>query len=57
MQFSRSQLENLGAKPYTGWFKQRRAERIIKAFPKYNAMVIESWSTGDSLSGGAVVNT
>ena len=56
MQYARAQLENLGAKPYTALFKHRRAERVIKAFPKYNARIIESWSTGDSLSGGPIEN-
>eukprot|EP01031_Cornospumella_fuschlensis_P035885 gene35885-43526_t len=33
MQYARAQLENLGAKPFTMWFKHRRAERLIKEFP------------------------
>jgi len=51
MQFARSQLENLGAKPYTGWFKDRRATRLISEFPAYNAVILRSFSEGDSLSG------
>jgi hypothetical protein len=56
MQYARSQLENLGVKPYTAWFLSRRADRIKRAFPKYNAKIVEAWSEGDSLSGGKVEN-
>ena len=54
MQFARSQLENLGAKPFTGWFKSRRAARIAKEYPQYNQHVVMDWSTGDSLLGADV---
>lgn len=57
MQYSRSQLENLGWKPYTYWFKHRRAERLSREFPKYNKTVVSSFSEGDSLSGGDVHET
>lgn len=50
MQYARSQLENLGAKPYTHWFKARRAARVCREFPKYDANIIASFSEGDSLS-------
>lgn len=56
MQFARSQLENLGAKPYTAWFLSRRASRINSSYPQYNSKIVESWSTGDSLSGGVMEN-
>ena len=56
MQYARAQLENLGAKPYTAMFLQRRADRLVATFPKYNRKIVESWSTGDSLSGGPVEN-
>ncbi len=51
MQFARAQLENLGAKPYTHWFKARRARRLCAEFPQYNPTVVASFSEGDSLSG------
>lgn len=54
MQYSRAQMENLGVKPYTYWFKHRRAERLCSEFPKYNSTVVYSFSEGDSLSGGDV---
>ncbi len=50
-QFSRAQMENLGVKPYTSAFKDRRAARICKEFPQYNAAVLRSFSEGDDLAG------
>lgn len=51
MQFARSQLQNLGAKPYTEWFKNRRAERLCKEFPQYDKFIVIAFSEGDSLLG------
>eukprot|EP00981_Chlorochromonas_danica_P000791 scaffold192_cov320-Ochromonas_danica.AAC.2 len=53
MQYARSQMENLGAKPFTMWFKHRRAERLIKEFPQYDANILESFSTGDPFTPSA----
>lgn len=47
LQYARSQLENLGAKPYTSWIKHRRARRLVKEFPTYDAGVVASFSEGD----------
>jgi hypothetical protein len=55
-QFARSQLENLGIKPYTSAFKHRRADRVIREFPQYNPAVIRSFSEGDALSGSGNVD-
>eukprot|EP00906_Rhabdomonas_costata_P020833 RCo030314 len=55
--FARAQLENLGIKPYTSSLKHRRADRLIKNFPKYNPSVLRSFSEGDPLSGRAVDKT
>ena len=44
MQFARAQLDNLGVKPYTGLMKQRRADRLCTAFPKYSAGIVEDFS-------------
>lgn len=54
MQYARAQMENLGAKPFTMWFKHRRADRLIREFPKYDPHIMESFSTGDPFtpSGG-----
>lgn len=54
MQYARNQMENMGVKPYTQWFKHRRAQRMVREFPKYNKFVIESFSEGDSLSGDPI---
>ena len=51
MQYARNQMENMGAKPYTQWFKHSRAQRMVKEFPKYNKFVVQSFSEGDSLNG------
>jgi hypothetical protein len=50
MQYARAQLENLGAKPYTSAIKHSRARRLIKEFPKYDAAITASFSTGDSFT-------
>ena len=52
MQFARAQMENLGIKPYTSWFKSRRAARLTREYPQYNKYIIEQFSEGDPLSGG-----
>ena len=54
VQYARSQLENLGAKPYTQMFKHRRANRMIREFPTYNKFVVQSFSEGDSLNGDEI---
>lgn len=55
MQFARSQLQNLGAKPYTGWMLDRRSNRLCDEFPQYNPFVLRSFSEGDSLNGDPIV--
>lgn len=50
MQYARAQLENLGIRPYTKKYLERRANRICEEFPQYNKHVIASFSEGDSLS-------
>ena len=50
LQYARAQLGNLGAKPYTAWFLQRRAERVAKTYPQYCANIVESFSEGDPLT-------
>lgn len=54
MQYARAQLENLNAHPYTAKYKNMRAERLAKAFPKYNPFVVKSFSEGDSLMGDPI---
>ena len=54
MQYARAQLENLGVKPYTQMYKDRRARRLIQHFPKYNSLIVASFSEGDSLTPSPV---
>lgn len=56
MQFARSQLQNLGLKPYTEYFKNHRADRLVKEFPNYNQFIVRSFSEGDSLSGAHIIH-
>lgn len=51
MQYARSQLQNLGARPYTAKFLQLRAQRLSKEFQQYNKFIVMSFSEGDSLIG------
>jgi len=50
MQYARNQLENLGTTPYTKWFLQKRAERIIAEYPLYNRQILGAFSKGDPLN-------
>ena len=50
MQYARNQLTNLGAKPYTAWFLNKRAKRVAQEFPDYCAHIVEDFSQGDPLS-------
>ena len=54
MQYARSQMQNLGIKPYTEHFRHKRAARMVATFPQYNRYVLESFSEGDPLSGAPV---
>jgi hypothetical protein len=44
LQFSRSQIENLGVKPYTSKVKEWRANRLAEAYPQYDQRVIKNFS-------------
>ncbi len=54
MQFARAQLFNLGAQPYTAWFKARRAKRLCREFPTYDRYILSSFSEGDSFSPDSI---
>jgi hypothetical protein len=49
MQYSRSQLENLGIKPYTYKIKEMRGQRLIQAFPNYDRDILMAYSTSTSI--------
>merc|ERR1712150_386706 len=44
LQFSRAQLENLGARPYTRMVKVRRAAALARSFPQYDPSIIMDYS-------------
>jgi hypothetical protein len=52
MQYARSQVQNLGIKPYTELIKQWRGERLAKAFPKYDPRVLLAYSESAAIYGG-----
>jgi len=50
LQFARSQIQNLGIKPYTAKILELRAQKLVKMFPKYNAEIVSDYSKVQSLS-------
>ncbi|KAJ3388643.1 hypothetical protein HDU92_001394 [Lobulomyces angularis] len=50
LQFARNQIRNIGAKPFTSWFKHRRSKKLISQFPQYDKFILRSFSEGDPLS-------
>lgn len=44
LQFSRSQIQNLGVKPYTDQVKLWRGKRLADAFPQYDSRVLIAYS-------------
>lgn len=49
MQFARSQLKNLGIRPYFNWQREMRAARLVAAYPKYDAEFLSNYSKCDQL--------
>lgn len=49
LRFGRSQMKNLHVKPYTEWMKARRADRLCKAYPQYNASILKDFSRDDDI--------
>lgn len=43
-QYIRSQMNNLGVRPYTRWIKCRRGRELAEAFPMYDAKIIVAYS-------------
>jgi hypothetical protein len=48
-QVARSNMQNIGSKPYTARVKQWRAERLAAAFPQYDASILIQYSNNTSL--------
>lgn len=44
MQFARSQMQNLGMRPYYNWQKERRAQRLVSMYPKYDPEFLSMYS-------------
>lgn len=51
MQFSRSQLRNLGIRPYFNWQRARRANYLIRSYPQYDAEFLGNFSRSEKLVG------
>lgn len=50
MQFARSQLQNLGIRPYFHWQSERRARYLVQKYPQYDAQLLMTYSRNDKLS-------
>ena len=50
MQFARSQLQNLGLRPYFHWQQERRAARLVRKYPQYDAEFLANYSRCDQLA-------
>jgi len=50
LQFSRAQIQNLGVKPYTARIKLWRGERLARAFPQYDALILIDYSRSTSFT-------
>mmetsp|Transcript_9278 Transcript_9278/g.16802 ORF Transcript_9278/g.16802 Transcript_9278/m.16802 type:complete len:267 (-) Transcript_9278:226-1026(-) len=44
MQYVRGQMLNLGMKPYTGWIKAHRGQKLANAFPQYDKKILIAYS-------------
>mmetsp|Transcript_24309 Transcript_24309/g.37152 ORF Transcript_24309/g.37152 Transcript_24309/m.37152 type:complete len:254 (+) Transcript_24309:86-847(+) len=43
-QYARSQMNNLGVRPYTRWIKSRRGHALAEAFPMYDEKILAAYS-------------
>jgi len=44
LQYVRSQMQNIGLKPYTEWLCNRRGESLHAKFPQYNKRVLKEFA-------------
>jgi len=51
MQYARSQMMNLGWKPYGNFIQARKAQALIAEYPRYNARLVKDWAANDALPG------
>ena len=47
LQFARGQLQNMEYKPYTGWMKAKRANRLANNYPQYHSDVVLDFADAD----------
>ena len=50
MQFARSQLQNLGLRPYYHWQQERRAAYLVEKYPQYDAEFLANFSRIERLA-------
>jgi len=51
MQFARSQMVNMGIKPFGNRMKAIRSGNLVKEYPQYNSLFVKWFSEGDTLYG------
>ncbi|KAL7526005.1 hypothetical protein ACHAXR_001265 [Thalassiosira sp. AJA248-18] len=56
MQFARSQLQNLGIRPYFNWQMERRASYLVQKYPQYDAEFLSNYSRCDRLSKSHILS-
>lgn len=49
MQFARSQMQNLGFRPYFNWQRERRAAALVAKYPQYDPEFLTMYSRCDPL--------
>ena len=50
MQFARAQLQNLGIRPYFNWQREKRADRLVQKYPRYDPEFLRAYSKCDRLA-------
>jgi len=51
LSFARSQMQNIGIRPYTDWWMERRALRLEQRFPQYSKAIVHDFARGDWVRG------
>ena len=44
LQYARTQLDNIGVRPYNGWLRRKRAKRLQRLYPMYDKKIVEDFS-------------
>lgn len=57
MQFARSQMQNLGIRPYYNWQKERRAQRLVNMYPKYDPEFLSNYARCTELHASHEMST